>query len=82
MNKHTVQVWLEDDKVYVSCNYGEIEVSEVTNSWLWLLGAIAFPTENKIIINDERKHRQEHQRDISCKVDYPDFVGIVNGDDK
>lgn len=66
MKRNIVQVYLQDDKVYVSCNHGQVEVSPKTDSWLWLLNAVAFPEDCTLEIMDERKHRQEHQKDVSC----------------
>ena len=68
MAKNVIQVWLEDDKVYVSCNHGQIEVSDKTDSWLHVLNAIAFPEENMLEIVDQRTQRQEHQKTVSCIV--------------
>lgn len=68
MAKNVIKVWLEDDKVCVSCNHGQIEISDKTESWLHILNAIAFPEGNMIEIIDERNKRQEHQKDISCVV--------------
>ena len=68
MRKNVIKVWIEDDKVYISCNHGQVEVNDKTDSWLHILNAIAFPEENMIEIIDKRNHRQEHQKDISCVV--------------
>lgn len=68
MAKNVIQVWLKDDKVYVFCNHGQIEVSDKTDSWLHVLNAIAFPEENMLEIVDQRTQRQEHQKNVSCIV--------------
>ncbi len=60
------KVWLDDEKVYVSYDGGELLATEKTNAWLFLLGALHDGTP--IEVKDERKHLQDHQYKLDCKV--------------
>ena len=62
---HKIRAVLNDSTVSVQRGNGESANSPVSNCWLWILDAIAFPEENEIEIIDVRKHRQSHQRDMS-----------------
>lgn len=63
-----VNVILEDDKVGVMCNYGELYLKkfdslEEKNMWLYVIGAIH--DGDKIGIQDDRKNLQDHQYSLS-----------------
>lgn len=66
--KMPIEIWVEDDRVAVRCCHGEWVIGEKDERWLWVLNAIAFPEEHSIEIYDKRKGRQEHQKDMSCKI--------------
>jgi len=63
--KIPIRVILEDDNVIVSCATGDWVYSKVNSPWLWVLGAVAFPDEYSITINDVRQNRQDHQKDMT-----------------
>lgn len=64
-NKLPIGVCIDDESVAVNCGGGQWYVGDKDNRWLWLLGAVAFPEEHSLKIIDKRKHRQEHQKDMS-----------------
>lgn len=63
--KYSIKVFLTDDDVFVSCENGPLVSSPKSNAWLWVLGAIAFPEENRISIVDTRYNREEDQTPMS-----------------
>ena len=65
--KYKIRVVLNDSNIAVQCGHGEYVSSPMSNGWLWVLGAIAFPEENEMQIVDARKHRLDHQRDMTTQ---------------
>jgi len=63
--KHQIHAVIYDDGIEVSCENGEYVASPMSNAWLWVLGAIAFPDENDIKILDVRERRQDHQENMT-----------------
>ena len=59
-----VKIIFDNEDVYVSYGGGELLVQPLTNSWLWVIGAIHDGAKIKII--DDRKELQDHQYDLSC----------------
>ena len=57
-----LRINLDNDNVYVSCDYGEWHAQPLDNTWLWLLSAIQ--NGDIVIINDDRKELQDHQRNL------------------
>lgn len=70
MSKIPVDVVIHDNDIVVRCDDGMWNLGGIDNRWLWVLGAIAFPEEHKLTIYDSRKHRQEHQKDLSTTTKY------------
>ena len=60
-----LKIIFDNENVYVSYGAGEWEVQPLNNSWLQLIGAIH--DGKRIKITDDRKERQEHQYDLTCK---------------
>lgn len=63
--KTPIEVWIEDGEIAVRCDHGEWHIGDIDNRWLWVLSAVAFPEEHTIKITDNRKHRQDHQKDMT-----------------
>lgn len=62
-----LKIIFDNENVYVSYGNGELLVQPLTNSWLWVIGAIHDGERIKII--DDRKELQDHQYDLSCVID-------------
>ena len=67
MSKILIDVVIHDSDIVVRCDGGMWNLGDIDNRWLWVLGAIAFPEEHKLTIYDNRMHRQEHQKNLSCE---------------
>ena len=62
-----LKIIFDNEDVYVSYGNGELLVQPLTNSWLWVIGAIHDGEKIKII--DDRNELQDHQYDLSCVID-------------
>lgn len=58
-----VKIIFDNENVYVSYGAGELLVQPLTNSWLWVIGAIH--DGETIKITDDRKELQDHQYNLS-----------------
>lgn len=61
-----LRINFDNTHVYVSYCGGERYVSPLTNSWLWLIGALE--NGEKIEIKDTRKELQDHQHNMSFVI--------------
>lgn len=62
--KTVTQVQITDKKIFVRHDYGPWYEEEIASPWLWVLGFVAFG-ETRIEIDDERKNRDPHQKDMT-----------------
>lgn len=78
MSRIPVDVVIHDNDIVVRCGGGMWNLGGIDNRWLWVLGAIAFPEEHKLTINDSRNNRQKHQKNLSCKRTGDVVVNLIN----
>ena len=68
--KIPVKVMVKDESVLVSCAGGGWYEVPSNNPWLWVLGAVCYPEEYDLQIQDHREHREPQQHKLS--TDHPD----------
>ena len=78
MSRIPVDVVIHDNDIVVRCGGGMWNLGDIDNRWLWVLGAIAFPEEHELTINDSSNNRQKHQKNLSCKRTGDVVVNLID----
>ena len=61
-----LKIHINDNEVAVQYGIGYWEFLPLSDSWLWVLGALAFPDEYlPVKIADNRTNRKKHQADMT-----------------
>jgi hypothetical protein len=60
-----LKITVTDQSVFVSCEDGVEVGSPLSNAWLLVLGAIAFPNEHTVSIMDKRKSRPSNIQELT-----------------
>lgn len=72
MEKVSVRVMVQDEHIVVSVDYGEWVAVESNSQWLSVLGAVCYPEDRELMIQDHRTNRESYQRKLS--TDHPEEV--------
>lgn len=63
MKKGMVQIYFDDDYVYVAYDGGVFQRHKLTNGWLWVIGAIV--DGGRVSVVDDRKELENHQHRLT-----------------